>query len=547
MADCGRRERAVDREDLQLPEADYDHLDAISDANSSEIEGTGAAPRESGLKIDDMACSEYILGTLIVRVAAAKYLSVKDEFSLGSLLWNGGKAGQGVHAKRKSSPHAICPYAKLRFGDNVQRTAACYDNSEPEWPREEQYYFDVALPVPNLSHLAGHQGEKMEALEVSKGTIFEHSERIGSGGEDEDEWAGIPPPPKPILSVVLWHSEMEEEIIVKKGKKKAEYEYDGDVFLGSLSLDVTQVLTGKIHRFDKWIALGGAKDIQGEVRLVIEYDSADAPPRHGDLCRFTGFCRSFDLYPAPAEQIYRVDDLDGDNVILSYTSPEGWLCTFKAHRYMLICADRHQAAVEKYEAEIADIIEKLAHSPLIHTVKETVDRLEEDGLLNVGREAIFGGVGLLNRWLEGGVDTAMKDVVFATNWDGQHNPLETEENGEEDLEAEEDQQDDESPSPIEDEGRCEANSDSEDQEEKEALAGMPCCPITGEPMRNPVVAADGHTYERKAIKRWLRESNRSPMTGATMPHKEVVTNYMLLSSLSSSNSEVKSSKTENES
>ena len=93
MADCGRRERAVDREDLQLPEADYDHLDAISDANSSEIEGTGAAPRESGLKIDDMACSEYILGTLIVRVAAAKYLSVKDEFSLGSLLWNGGKAG----------------------------------------------------------------------------------------------------------------------------------------------------------------------------------------------------------------------------------------------------------------------------------------------------------------------------------------------------------------------------------------------------------------------------------------------------------------------
>ena len=214
---------------------------------------------------------------------------------------------------------------------------------------------------------------------------------------------------------------------------------------------------------------------------------------------------------------------------------------------MLICADRHQAAVEKYEAEIADIIEKLAHSPLIHTVKETVDRLEEDGLLNVGREAIFGGVGLLNRWLEGGVDTAMKDVVFATNWDGQHNPLETEENGEEDLEAEEDQQDDESPSPIEDEGRCEANSDSEDQEEKEALAGMPCCPITGEPMRNPVVAADGHTYERKAIKRWLRESNRSPMTGATMPHKEVVTNYMLLSSLTSSNSEVKSSKTENES
>ena len=38
------------------------------------------------------------------------------------------------------------------------------------------------------------------------------------------------------------------------------------------------------------------------------------------------------------------------------------------------------------------------------------------------------------------------------------------------------------------------------------------CPITHMCMREPVVAADGHTYERAAIERWLRTSTTSPMT-----------------------------------
>jgi hypothetical protein len=60
---------------------------------------------------------------------------------------------------------------------------------------------------------------------------------------------------------------------------------------------------------------------------------------------------------------------------------------------------------------------------------------------------------------------------------------------------------------------------------------MPACPITGEPMRDPVVAADGHTYERKAIARWLKSSDKSPLTGSVLTHKNLVSNYMLLSSL----------------
>ena len=39
------------------------------------------------------------------------------------------------------------------------------------------------------------------------------------------------------------------------------------------------------------------------------------------------------------------------------------------------------------------------------------------------------------------------------------------------------------------------------------------CPIGHEIMNNPVVAEDGHTYERAAIARWLSEKNSSPLTG----------------------------------
>eukprot|EP00900_Chrysochromulina_parva_P005102 jgi/Chrpa1/14593/Chrysochromulina_OHIO_Genome00007515-RA len=48
------------------------------------------------------------------------------------------------------------------------------------------------------------------------------------------------------------------------------------------------------------------------------------------------------------------------------------------------------------------------------------------------------------------------------------------------------------------------------------------CAITLEVMRDPVVAADGYTYERNAIERHLSESRRSPMTNEEMAHSRVM-------------------------
>ena len=56
------------------------------------------------------------------------------------------------------------------------------------------------------------------------------------------------------------------------------------------------------------------------------------------------------------------------------------------------------------------------------------------------------------------------------------------------------------------------------------------CPLTYEVMTDPVVAADGFTYERAAISRWLLVAQRSPMTNKPM-QRVLVPNHALRSSI----------------
>jgi len=48
------------------------------------------------------------------------------------------------------------------------------------------------------------------------------------------------------------------------------------------------------------------------------------------------------------------------------------------------------------------------------------------------------------------------------------------------------------------------------------------CPITHELFVDPVIFADGHTYERDAIATWLRRRETSPMTGESFPGRRIV-------------------------
>ena len=63
-------------------------------------------------------------------------------------------------------------------------------------------------------------------------------------------------------------------------------------------------------------------------------------------------------------------------------------------------------------------------------------------------------------------------------------------------------------------------------EEEEPPADF-ICPITTEVMSDPVMAADGHAYERTAMERWLATKSTSPMTGEALEHTFLSTIHVL--------------------
>jgi hypothetical protein len=53
------------------------------------------------------------------------------------------------------------------------------------------------------------------------------------------------------------------------------------------------------------------------------------------------------------------------------------------------------------------------------------------------------------------------------------------------------------------------------------------CPITLELFRDPVLAQDGHTYERQAIVEWIEKNGRSPITDQQLSLEHLYPNYAI--------------------
>ncbi|KAL0020066.1 hypothetical protein WJX79_000254 [Trebouxia sp. C0005] len=61
------------------------------------------------------------------------------------------------------------------------------------------------------------------------------------------------------------------------------------------------------------------------------------------------------------------------------------------------------------------------------------------------------------------------------------------------------------------------------------LPSLLVCPLTQKVLRQPVIAADGHTYEKAAIEEWLLQQNASPVTGLALAHFCLVPNLSIRS------------------
>jgi hypothetical protein len=54
-----------------------------------------------------------------------------------------------------------------------------------------------------------------------------------------------------------------------------------------------------------------------------------------------------------------------------------------------------------------------------------------------------------------------------------------------------------------------------------------CCPFTYALMCNPMMCADGHSYEEANIQHWLSNNNTSPFTNLRLEHKTLTPNHNL--------------------
>jgi hypothetical protein len=449
-------------------------------------------------------------------------------------------------------------------------------SGEYHWSRGDQSYFDVTCPAyplrmndafPRARHVA-KGGGKIDPTTADKGRSSARRTR------------------PPILRLSLYSRKFGGST-AKAGHKQQQQHHgnwpfgggvvdaasiidkDDDKLIGRCHVNVLRILCGKTPYFDEWCALYSDDDESrrdghpassspaGRVRIVVEYEPTDPPPRPGDLCVFANVrALRRGLYPVAPYSIrnasggwssgrnsgntsnsssltrrpmtYRVEEVVGDNVVLSHQTPnEGWTCTFEVHRYMLLCVERHQGAAEKYREQVLDLCDNLSQSPVVDVLAKTMETLPDEGLVHVGAELVGASLGLLGRWWETGLDGMIEDLVDGSNLDGRHSHYSDEDEKGDDNGDDEDAQV-QRPSPSPPNHTTEATRD-----DRKPIPGMPYCPITGQQMIEPVVAADGHTYERYAIARWLETSSRSPLTGEILAHNKLVPNYLLLSSLSS--------------
>ncbi|GJP56335.1 hypothetical protein CLOM_g15397 [Closterium sp. NIES-68] len=66
-----------------------------------------------------------------------------------------------------------------------------------------------------------------------------------------------------------------------------------------------------------------------------------------------------------------------------------------------------------------------------------------------------------------------------------------------------------------------------ERQRQQSIEDQFMCPLSHERMTDPVVAADGFTYERSSIEEWLQTHDTSPSTHEPLPHKHLTPNHAL--------------------
>ncbi|GMF24919.1 unnamed protein product [Phytophthora lilii] len=319
----------------------------------------------------------------------------------------------------------------------------------------------------------------------------------------------------------------------------------------------------------------------GQLQLSLNFDvsaaSNELEPRKGDIIRLTGF-GGLEYYSKLLSPSARLEVLDifQDQVFAQTYSQEGWPLSFELHRN-LVHVERRPSLLHDASEQLQNQVTRVRHFRVVTGAQRVWRALPDTPRIQFENSAAFAAffgaqaystmmrsvTELVHSGVYSGVQTfvaSSKDAygqvkhefvrvywsaprrVTSGGFDGGYDDdlidcgprtnrghivraftpvdrlaVDYEDHAEEEMMM-----------------RWETYEDSEDYEdevmEDEGEPAVPeqlICPITGCPMMDPVVAADGHSYEREAILQWFTSSDISPMTGMHMPTKQVFSNFTL--------------------
>lgn len=361
-----------------------------------------------------------------------------------------------------------------------------------------------------------------------------------------------------------------------------------DKLLGSVVVPLLPCLMATSSSHRAWYALADEDHRDaGQIQLALQFDVGGLAPIKGDMIRLAGFggMEYYSKVVPPGVRLEVVETYQ-DQVLAMYKSIEGWTLSFEFHRnlvhvvhrpsilqeassqlqgqltrvresrllqraqrlWLAVPATRRQQALQTYQFTVfsgALLYETLSlgvHEALQHGVRSGVVACRANGTDAFGKvKSEFVRI----YWSSSGTGARGGGGWFYEDTDEPVDCGPKRARGKiytaftvEDIEAQERAREREARLGVvgisgygdfDDEDDAFANADDDDEEDNDADAcpEQLICPITGCPMVDPVVAADGHTYERAAIEHWFSTSDISPLTGMHIPTTQVFPNFTL--------------------
>ncbi|RLN59745.1 hypothetical protein BBJ29_005474 [Phytophthora kernoviae] len=309
-----------------------------------------------------------------------------------------------------------------------------------------------------------------------------------------------------------------------------------DKLIGAVVVPLLPCLMSTASSYRAWYQLTDEEtQSAGQLQLSLNFDvstaSSGLEPQKGDIVRLNGFggLEYYSKLLLPSARL-EVLDIFQDQVFAQTHSQEGWPLSFELHRN-LVHVERRPSLLHDASAQLQNQVTRVRQFRVVTGVQTFVSSTK-DAAGQVQHEFVRvywsapRRVAVEN--IDGGYDDDLVDCgpriarghIVRAFTPVDRLAVEYEDHAEEEMMLKwETYDEDEDFEPYE--------GGSGDDDGEMAVPEQLICPITGCSMKDPVVAADGHSYEREAILQWFRNSDMSPMTGMRMPTTQVFPNFTL--------------------